>query len=67
LSAGLPFAAPDDRVAIVGTSGSGKTYTAKGLVERSLTEGARVAIIDPLGVACGRAPMARPSETNKNG
>ena len=27
LPAGLPFEALDDRIAIVGTSGSGKTYT----------------------------------------
>jgi uncharacterized protein len=53
LPAGLPFEALDDRIAIVGTSGSGKTYTAKGLIERLLTAGARVAIIDPLGVWWG--------------
>ena len=38
----------DDRIAIVGTAGSGKTYAAKGFVERSLDSGARVAIVDPL-------------------
>ena len=53
LPAGLPFEALDDRIAIVGTSGSGKTYTAKGLVERLLNASARVAIIDPLGVWWG--------------
>ena len=53
LPADLPFEALDDRIAIVGTSGSGKTYTAKGLVERLLSAGARVAIIDPLGVWWG--------------
>ena len=30
----LPLAALDERMAIVGTSGSGKTYAAQGLVER---------------------------------
>jgi DNA helicase HerA-like ATPase len=50
LSAGLPFDALDDRIAIVGTSGSGMTYTAKGLVERLLLAGARMTIVDPLGV-----------------
>ena len=30
---GLPAVALDERLAIVGTSGSGKTYTAKGLIE----------------------------------
>src|SRR5271170_3886939 len=39
----------DDRIAIVGTAGSGKTYAAKGLLE----SGARVAIVDPLGVWWG--------------
>ncbi|HTW52544.1 MAG TPA: DUF87 domain-containing protein [Stellaceae bacterium] len=43
----------DDRIAIVGTAGSGKTYTAKGFVERLLETGARVAVIDPLGVWWG--------------
>jgi polynucleotide 5'-kinase involved in rRNA processing len=40
----------DDRIAIIGTAGSGKTYAAKGFVERLLDIGARVAIVDPLGV-----------------
>jgi DNA helicase HerA-like ATPase len=40
----------DDRIAIVGTAGSGKTYAAKGFVERLLGAGARVAVVDPLGV-----------------
>src|SRR5215211_3942210 len=51
--AALPTAALDDRIAIVGTAGSGKTYTAKGFVERLLDAGARVTIIDPLGVWWG--------------
>lgn len=46
-------AALDDRIAIVGTAGSGKTYAAKGFVERLLDSGARVAIVDPLGVWWG--------------
>jgi uncharacterized protein len=49
----LPTAALDDRIAIVGTAGSGKTYTAKGFVERLLDTGARVTIVDPLGVWWG--------------
>src|ERR1044071_4424394 len=48
-----PTAALDDRIAIVGTAGSGKTYTAKGFVERLLDAGARVAVVDPLGVWWG--------------
>jgi hypothetical protein len=51
--AALPAGALDDRIAIVGTAGSGKTYAAKGFVERLLDSGARVAIVDPLGVWWG--------------
>ena len=49
----LPFSALDARLAIVGTSGSGKTYAAKGLVERLMDGGARVCVVDPLGVWWG--------------
>ena len=49
----LPVDALDDRIAIVGTAGSGKTYAAKGFVERLLDTGARVTIVDPLGVWWG--------------
>ncbi len=49
----LPLSALDERVAIVGTSGSGKTYAAKGLVERLMDQGARVCVVDPLGVWWG--------------
>jgi DNA helicase HerA-like ATPase len=49
----LPAKALDDRIAIVGTAGSGKTYAAKGFVERLLEGGARVAIVDPLEVWWG--------------
>src|ERR1044072_7944001 len=49
----LPTTALDDRIAIVGTAGSGKTYTAKGFVERLLDAGARVTVVDPLGVWWG--------------
>ena len=49
----LPVAVLDERLAIVGTSGSGKTYAAKGLVERLLEGGARVCVVDPLGVWWG--------------
>jgi uncharacterized protein DUF87 len=53
LPAAVSAAALDDRIAIVGTAGSGKTYAAKGFVERLLDSGARVAIVDPLGVWWG--------------
>ena len=49
----LPATALDERLAIVGTSGSGKTYAAKGLVEKLLDENARVCVVDPLGVWWG--------------
>ena len=38
----LPPSALDERLAIVGTSGSGKTYAAKGLIERVMAGGGRV-------------------------
>jgi DNA helicase HerA-like ATPase len=53
LPGAFPFEALDDRIAIVGTAGSGKTYAAKGFVERLLDSGTRVAIVDPLGVWWG--------------
>jgi len=49
----LPLSALDERLAIVGTSGSGKTYAAKGLVERLMDRGGRVCVVDPLGVWWG--------------
>ena len=49
----LPVSALNERLAIVGTSGSGKTYAAKGLVERLLDRKARVCVVDPLGVWWG--------------
>ena len=51
----LPPSALDARLAIVGTSGSGKTYAAKGLLERVLASGGRVCVVDPLGVWWGLA------------
>lgn len=49
----IPKAALDDRLAFVGTSGSGKTYAAGTAVERLLTAGAKVVIVDPLDVWWG--------------
>lgn len=43
----------DDRLAILGTAGSGKTYLTLGAIERLLADGARVVAIDPLGVMWG--------------
>ena len=52
-SASLSPAALDTRLAVVGTSGSGKTYAAKGLLERVMAGGGRVCVVDPLGVWWG--------------
>lgn len=49
----IPDAALDDRLGWIGTSGSGKTYNASAGVERLLGIGARVVIVDPLGVWWG--------------
>jgi len=49
----LPPSALDERLAIVGTSGSGKTYAAKGLIERVMAGGGQVCVVDPLGVWWG--------------
>jgi len=49
----IPATALDDRLGWIGTSGSGKTYNAGGGVERLLESGARVVIVDPLGVWWG--------------
>jgi hypothetical protein len=49
----IPVRALDDRLAFVGTAGSGKTYNAGTGVERLLTNNARVVIADPLGVWWG--------------
>lgn len=44
---GIPSAALDDRIAIVGRAGYGKTNAAKVMAERLLELGARVCILDP--------------------
>lgn len=49
----IPKEALDDRLAFVGTAGSGKTYNAGSCVERLLAAKARVVVIDPLGVWWG--------------
>lgn len=49
----IPNAALDDRLAFVGTAGSGKTYAAGTAVERLLSRKARVVVVDPLDVWYG--------------
>lgn len=49
----IPKSALDDRLAWLGTSGSGKTYGAGTAVEHLLLRGAKAVIIDPLGVWWG--------------
>ncbi|MGE3284377.1 MAG: hypothetical protein AB7O13_25945 [Alphaproteobacteria bacterium] len=58
----LPTTALDDRIAIVGTAGSGKTYTAKGFVERLLMPGpgSRLSILSASGGDCAPARPAIP-------
>lgn len=54
----IPDAALDDRFGLVGTSGSGKTYTACAAIERVLDLGHRVVIVDPLDVWWGLRLLA---------
>lgn len=49
----IPASALDGAIAIVGTTGAGKTYVAKGAVEQLLEASRRVCIIDPLDVWYG--------------
>jgi hypothetical protein len=49
----FPPAALAQHVAIVGKTGSGKTYAAKGIVEGLLAAGRRVCVLDPTGAWYG--------------
>lgn len=49
----IPLDIMATHVAIVGKTGSGKTYTAKGLVERLLEANRRVIVLDPTGAWWG--------------
>lgn len=49
----IPDAALDGDIAILGRKGGGKTFSAKGIVERLLDAGRRVLVLDPLGVWAG--------------
>lgn len=58
----IPDAALASHIAILGKTGSGKTYAAKGIVERILSEGGRVCVVDPTGAWHG----LRSSATGKS-
>lgn len=58
----IPAAALASHIAILGKTGSGKTYAAKGIVEGILSSGGRVCIIDPTGAWHG----LRSSATGKS-
>lgn len=45
----IPVAALKQHIAVLGKTGSGKTYAAKGVVERILSDRGRVCVIDPTG------------------
>ena len=49
----IPNDALDADLAILAQKGAGKTYTAKGIVEWLLSQGARVLVVDPLSVWWG--------------
>ncbi|WP_310530669.1 helicase HerA domain-containing protein [Novosphingobium sp.] len=49
----IPFEALDGKVGVMGVTGTGKTYTAIGLVELLLDAGRQVIIIDPTGAYNG--------------
>jgi len=45
----IPEAALNQHMAILGKTGSGKTYVAKGVIENILQDGGRVCVLDPTG------------------
>ncbi len=52
-TAPVPQAALNEHIGIVGKTGSGKTFAAKGMVEALLAAGKRVCVLDPIGVWWG--------------
>lgn len=49
----IPTKAIDQHIAILGKTGSGKSYTARGIVEHLLTQSRQVCIVDPTGAHWG--------------
>lgn len=54
----IPLAALEQHIGIIGRTGSGKSYTARGVVERLLDAGRRVCVIDPTGAWWGLRQLA---------
>jgi uncharacterized protein len=54
----IPMAALEQHIGIIGRTGSGKSYTARGVVERLLDAGRRVCVIDPTGAWWGLRQLA---------
>lgn len=54
----IPLEVTLQHLAIVGRTGAGKTYTAKGLVEQLLDVGRRVVVLDPTGAWWGLRSLA---------
>ena len=52
-TAPVPQAALTEHIGIVGKTGSGKTFAAKGMVEALLAASKRVCVLDPTGVWWG--------------
>lgn len=61
----IPDDALDDRLAAVGTSGSGKSYNIGTAIERALALGRRVGIVDPTGVHYGLRLSADGSKASR--
>lgn len=55
----IPDEVLETHIGILGKTGSGKTYTAKGLVERMLEQGRHVVVLDPTGVWWGLRTTAK--------
>jgi len=49
----IPDEVLETHIGVLGKTGAGKTYTAKGLVERMLEQGRHVVVLDPTGVWWG--------------
>lgn len=54
----VPMQALEQHIGIIGRTGSGKSYTARGLVEQLLDQGRRVCVIDPTGAWWGLRQLA---------